>query len=166
MEITYELTQKDFTQAFFAHRNRKPVMKWTRRIIILLLIGLFVFLLFGATLAHNIRPLLPMFGIIILWIAVASGVTYWWSARRQFRKQPGAQGQRSLLLDASGTHWRWDGGNSDVEWKNYIRTVEGKDQILFYTSPVCFNILPKRALAPEQLPEIRDLLKQNIPASR
>jgi len=54
------------------------------------------------------------------------------------------------------------GGAGDIEWKNYIRSVEGKNQILFYTSPACFNILPKRAVAEEQLRELRDLLKQNI----
>ena len=65
-------------------------------------------------------------------------------------------------LDASGAHWKWNGGSSDVEWRNYIRSVEGTDQILFYTSPVCFNILPKRAIGPQQLAEVRGVLQQNI----
>jgi hypothetical protein len=65
-------------------------------------------------------------------------------------------------LDASGAHWRWNGGSSDVEWKNYIRSVEGKNQILFYTSPACFNILPKRTIGAEQLGELRSLLNQKV----
>jgi len=69
------------------------------------------------------------------------------------------------VLDSSGAHRRWNGGSADVEWRNYIRSVEGKNQILFYTSPACFNILPKRALAVEQLSELRELLKQNIQVS-
>ena len=71
-----------------------------------------------------------------------------------------------LTLDASGAHWRWNGGSSDVDWKNYIRWAEGRNQILFYTSPACFNILPKRAIAAEQLNEIRSLLNQNIQVAK
>lgn len=96
-------------------------------------------------------------------------VLWWlprWSMSRQFFKQPGAHGPRTLLLDELGAHWRWNGGSSDIEWKNYIRSVEGKSQFLFYTSPACFNILPKRALEAEQLVELRTLLKQHIPSSR
>jgi hypothetical protein len=120
MEISYELTEKDFSEALVVHRNRNTLSKWSRRIL--------------------------------------------WTMRRQFRKQPGAHGPRKVLLDSSGAHWRWNGGSADVEWKNYIRSVEGRNQILFYTSPACFNIVPKRALETEQLSEVREMLKQNIHA--
>jgi hypothetical protein len=66
------------------------------------------------------------------------------------------------MLDASGAHWRWNGGSADGEWRNYTRSIEGAHQILFYTSPSCFNILPKQALNPDQLAELRALLAQNI----
>jgi hypothetical protein len=39
----------------------------------------------------------------------------------------------------------------------------GRDQILLYTSPACFNIAPKRALCKEDLIEVLPLLKQRIP---
>jgi hypothetical protein len=53
-----------------------------------------------------------------------------------------------------------------VEWKNYVRSVEGKNHILFYTSPACFNIVPKRALGKEELIRVLALLKQRIPPER
>jgi len=111
--------------------------------------------------AQMAKDLLPLLGLVIAWIAII-WILPRWSMRRQFLKQPGAHGPRTLLLDSTGAHWRWDGGSSDVEWRNYILSVEGKNQFLFYTSPACFNILPKRALAAAQLSEIRELLKQNI----
>ncbi len=107
------------------------------------------------------KGLLPFFVLVVIWIGVL-WVLPWWMMRRQFSGQPGAHGPRTLTLDATGAHWRWDGGSSDVEWKNYIRSVEGKNQILFYTSPACFNIVPKRAIAAGQLGELRSLLSQNI----
>jgi YcxB-like protein len=162
MEIRYQLTQKDFTESFAAHRNRRPVVKWLRRIIALTMLLGSAFLLFGAVRTGNTRTLMPFFGLVALWLVILGGLPYWMSARKQFLKQPGAQGPRTALLDDTGAHWRWNGGSSDVEWKNYIRSVEGKNQILFYTSPACFNILPKRAIAAEQLAELRSLLNQNI----
>jgi len=56
--------------------------------------------------------------------------------RRQFLQQPGAHGPKTLTLNASGARWKWNGASSDIEWKNYIR----------YTSPACFDILPKRGI--------------------
>jgi len=111
------------------------------------------------------RNLAPFFGLLAMWIAILWLLPRW-SMGRQFTKQPGAHGPRTLLLDASGAHWRWDGGSSDVGWKNYIRSAEGENLILFYTSPVCFNMLPKRGLAPEQLAAVRSLLQENIPARK
>jgi len=70
------------------------------------------------------------------------------------------------MFDGTGAHWRWNGGTGDVEWRNYIRWVEGKNQFLFYTSPGCFNILPKRALNSDQLAELRDTLKQNVSVAK
>ena len=64
------------------------------------------------------------------------------------------------------THWRWDDGSSDILWKNYIRWTEGDKQILLYSSPACFSMLPKRALNPAQLTELREILKQKIQQAR
>ena len=107
------------------------------------------------------KDLLRFLGLVLLWI-VLLWVFPRWNMKRQFRNQPGAQGPRTVIFEADGAHWRWDGGSSDVAWKNYIRWVEGKGQILFYTSPACFNILPTRGLQPEQMVALREMLKQNI----
>jgi len=49
-----------------------------------------------------------------------------------------------------------------VQPTTHIRWIEGKNQILPYTSPACFNILPIRALMPEQVADLRGMLKQYI----
>jgi hypothetical protein len=162
MEITYELTQKDFTESFAAHRNRRPFVKWARRTIVWVTLLALVLVLFGSIRSGNTRTLLPFFGVVGLWLLVLAGLPTWWGARRQFLKQPGARGVRTVLFEDIGAQWRWNGGSSMVEWKNYIRSVEGKNQFLLYTSPACFNIVPKRALRKEDLDEFRSLLKQRI----
>lgn len=55
-------------------------------------------------------------------------------------------------------------GSSDVERKNYVRSLASKNQFLLYRSPACFNIIPKRALVTERMSEIRNLLTQRVPA--
>jgi hypothetical protein len=166
MEISYELTQKDFTESFAAHRHRRSAVNWIRAVAFWVTILGLAFLLFGAIRTGNTRALMPLFILAIFWLLILGGLPLSISARRQFLKQPGAHGPRTAVFDAAGTHWRWNGGSSDVEWKNYIRSLEGENQILLYTSPACFNILPKRAMTPEQLGDLRSLLNQNIPTSK
>ncbi len=164
MQIVYELTEKDFTEAYSAHRNRKPLTKWLRRIFIWSFVLFAAVVLFGFLVkpsAQMARNLMPFFGLVVMWILVIWFLPRW-LMRRQFLKQPGAHGQRTVTLGADGVHWRWNGGSSDIEWKNYIRSVEGKNQILFYTSPACFNIIPKRAIATDQLNDLRELLNGNV----
>ena len=163
MEISYELTQKDFTESFSAHRRRRSAANWIRGVVFWMIILGVAFLLFGAIRTGNTRTLMPLFLLATLCLLILGGLPLSISARKQFLKQPGAHGPRTVVFDDAGTHWRWNGGSSDVEWKNYIRSVEGENQILFYTSPACFNILPKRAMTAEQLGDLRSLLDQNIP---
>jgi hypothetical protein len=163
MQIDYELTLRDFIDAFTAHRYRTVSRKWLTRLFMSITLLLAVLLLIGVLVKPNpqdTKILMPYFVFVFLWIG-AMLVLPRWSARRQFLKQPGAHGPRTVLLDATGVHWRWNGGSSDIDWKNYIRAVEGKSQFLLYTSPACFNIIPKRALSSEGLIELRHMLNQN-----
>jgi hypothetical protein len=168
MQIRYELTQRDFTEAYTVHRNRKTWRKWARRSFISIA-GLFTaVVLFGLLVKpswQQAKALMPLFILVPMWIAVL-WLLPWWLMRRQFLQQPGAHGPKTLTLSEAGESWKWSGGSSDVEWKNYIRYMEGKNQILFYTSPACFNILPKRNIAPEQLIDLRERLKQYIPVAK
>jgi len=162
--IAYQLSEKDFIAAYATHRKRKAFGKWINRIVFWLTLLVAAAIIFGLILQHGVRltkDYLPFSCLVLLWILILEA---WprWTVKQQFRKQPGAQGPRTVSFDADGLHWLWDGGSADVAWKNYIRWAEGKDQILFYTSPACFSILPTRALDPVQLAELREVLKQNI----
>jgi len=166
MEIDYELTQQDFMEAYGAHRNRNTPMKWVRLIAFWLVIGFAAFLLYGSILAHNTRVLLPFFVLAILWLVVIDGVLPRRLLRGQYTKQPGARTAKKAHVGCLWNPLAMERGSRHVQWKNYIRTVEGEKQILFYTSPACFNILPKLALNPEQLNEFRTMLAQNIHAEK
>jgi len=74
------------------------------------------------------------------------------------------EGERHSNHDAgyAGIHLQWNGGSAETGWANYIRWLESDTELLLYTSPACFNILPKRSLLPEQLAEVRTRLSKNI----
>ena len=164
MELKYELTQRDFLDCFIAHRNRSGTTKWFLCLVVFLS---FIMLGFGLVSfatrpqTQSVSSLAMMCGVAALWSFVMWGAPRL-TARNQFSKQPGAHGPRTAMLDAVGVHWRWSGGSADIEWKNFIRFYEAKNQFLFYTSPVCFNIVPKRALNEEQIRQFRALLAQNL----
>jgi YcxB-like protein len=168
MQITYELNEKDFVEAYSVHRNRRSFMKWAYRIFFWIIVALASVIFISFLVQPNTqagKDLLRFLALVLFWIILLWALPRW-TMRRQYRNQPGAKGPRTLLLDAEGAHWRWNGGSADVVWKNYIRWVEGKHQILFYTSPACFNILPTREVQSAQLTEIREMLKQNIQGAK
>ncbi|HTV64514.1 MAG TPA: YcxB family protein [Bryocella sp.] len=168
MQITYELTQKDFFDSLIAHRNRSAVTRWSLRIILTVVFAfaaLGIFLLVIRPSSHVLSNAAPLIGLAVFW-GVLLWACPWWAARNQFRKQPSAQGPRTLELDTTGVHWRWDGGTADIEWKNITRFLETKNEFLLYTSPAAFNMVPKRALTPEQVSELRALLSEHVNSSR
>ena len=70
-----------------------------------------------------------------------------------------------MTLDGSGIRWRWKGGQADVEWTNFVRFLESNSLFLLYTSPACFNIVPKRAFAPGETELFRGLLQEKLGAT-
>ena len=164
MQLISELTQKDFIESIIAHRNHNSVTKWSLRLltsILLLFIALGLLLLI---VRRDAQSIMPMLVVAAGWSLFIWGMP-WLSARTQFSKQPSAQGQRMLEVDSAGVHWKWNGGASDMEWRSFIRCLESKDHFLLYSSPKCFNTVPKRAFTPEQSAEFRSLVKHNIPGS-
>jgi YcxB-like protein len=151
MQITFELTEQDFVEAYKTHCSRGPSNKWRKAIwFVFLVVFLGAFILWA--IANNTSELSSYFPLAILgvgWFVVIR----WFqrrSMRKQFRDQPGAHGPRTVTFDGEGAHWRWEGGSSDVTWKHYIRWIEDDKQILLYSSPAYFTMLPKRGLSPEQ----------------
>ena len=161
MEITYELTQKDFFDSIIAHRNAR----WSFRIAlgIALLSGAVFVVVIVAQPALRTTTNAVTTVALIAFLVLCTWIAPWRAARNQFRRQPSAHGPRTLTLDSKGMHWRWDGGAADVEWKNVTRYLEAKDGFLLYVSPAVFNMVPKRALSASQLNDLRSLLAAHVP---
>jgi hypothetical protein len=164
MEIPYQLTQRDFYDSIIAHRNRNVFSKWLYRLNkALALAGLALVIIFGVSVipyAEWPSSYVPLF-LLCIFIACLLWISPRLIAGSQFSKQPAVQGPRTVLIDSVGAHWRFNGGSSEHEWKNFVRVLETKTHFLFYSSPASFNPVPKRALTPEQMAEFRALLLQH-----
>jgi YcxB-like protein len=147
-----------------AHRNATRSFRIALPIVFLIA-GLTIIALVMRPTSDTLLNVVPLLGLALLW-ALCKWASPWWDARSQFRKQPSAQGPRTLLLDGTGIHWRWDGGTADIEWKNVIRYLESNNEFFLYGSPAAFNMVPKRALSAEQLTEFRSLLAEHVESSR
>jgi hypothetical protein len=164
MELKYSLTQEDFLESLIFHRNPTAFLKWCLRLlaaIVFCSVAVYIFYITKRSTINTLSGAVPLLAMTLAWFWIfLAGPRR--AARRQFRKQPAAQGSWTLLIDDSGVHARWEGGSSEVEWKNYIRWRESNNLILLYLSPVSWGIIPKRALDPPQLTELRALLEQNV----
>ena len=163
MQFTYSLTQRDFSEAMIAIRNRKAWAKWIFRILPALLVVLIAVSIRTDSRSQLLSSLVPILVLFLFWTFLLWG-SPWLLARQQFLKQPSAQGEHTVSFDRDVVGWHWNGGSSAVEWKNYIRWMETKNQILVCSSPVQCGIIPKRALNAEQLLELRTLLRQKLGA--
>jgi hypothetical protein len=164
MQVTYELIQRDFYEAMIAHRDRKALTRWSIRgliVMALLLIMSAILLLVLKPDLNSLRNLAPFPFLIAFWCLIIWGAP-WWSARSQFKNQPGAKGQKALDVDPAGCHFQGNTGRSETEWSHFVMWLESKNLILLYQSPIVFMILPKRAFAPDQLSEFRALLTQKV----
>jgi hypothetical protein len=168
MEIKYELTQRDFCEAIIAHQRRTRVSQWAHFLMLLMIaiflgFGLFNFAVFPVSQWPSNG--LPFFCIAFFW-AYIGWIGPWQMAKKQFAKQPSAQGLKTVIFDATGTHWIWDGGESKLEWRHYTRVLDSKNHFLFYGSPVVSNVVPKRAFTAEQMADLRTLLTNHMPQGK
>jgi YcxB-like protein len=165
MTVTYELAQRDFYEALLAHRNRSTLTKCFLWFITFMWVACAVITVLGIALRPDLQPqknLLPLVLLGAFWMFIFWG-SPWLAARNHFWKQPSAQGTRTMLLDAAGIHWQWNGGSADVGWRNFVRFQETKNHFLLYSSPAIANIVPKRALTLDQMGAFRQFVTEHLP---
>jgi len=165
MTLQFQFTLEDYRNAFQAHL-KKGASFWTRMMLKLCTVGgtimLLIVILFLVTGQRSANVFLPPLLVGALWVWLGMGGTYMVSARNQFAKNPALREPRRLEIDDAGIKTDAGIASSQTSWKAYLRFVESKDAFLLYTSPACFNIIPKRVLQPQQVDELREVLNRNV----
>jgi hypothetical protein len=165
MQISYELTEQDFRDGFRAYFNSRGVFRWARRLVFVAILLIALLLALGAATGNFnrlfLQTLAPAVIVLGIWIAVL-WLSPWLGARRQFRNQPAAQGTKTLTVSDSGLEWQGTTGKSEAYWITFVRWTESESLLLLFPSPAFFYMLPKRAFAPGQLSEFRQMLVEKI----
>ncbi|MGA8313339.1 MAG: YcxB family protein [Terriglobales bacterium] len=103
-----------------------------------------------------------------LWLVLSAGIGIGVyevpriQVRRSLKNNPSAQGEIVYTFDDKGSLATFPTGESRLDWGAYTKYKETGPMFLLFFSPYRFTSIPKRAMSPEQVEELRGLLKKGI----
>jgi len=156
MELRYQLTNEDITNILRA--SSRPL--WALILFALLLGGMFAvgIYLVGHDLAEG--------GWIWLAISAALGIVVYAlppiQIRRELRRRPDLQGEIVLILSPVGIEVSFTTGKSQLQWRAYNKYKETAHLFVLTASSTSSRFIPKRVMSPQQLEELRGLLRAQI----
>jgi hypothetical protein len=163
VQITYQLTQDDYREAFSAYRHRSTRSRWMFHIcrgVAILTICLAI-LLTLATPVTQFTSLWVIYALALFWIYYV-----WYCphlvARKMIKTSPNANVLRTVELTDAGVHERTEHGEYKTDWKTYAGWTENNHVFALLYSAITFVPVPKRAMSPEQETEFRDLLQRHV----
>jgi len=157
MELRYTITNEDALNGFRAS-SKQP---WSMYLFVLLLALMFVVGIYLVD--HDFAVI----GWIWLALSAAIGIAMYevprFQIRRAMRSNPTLQGEIVLRLSNEGTEFTFATGKSQLQWRAYTKYEETPRLFVLYTPSrsVCF---PKRVMSPQQIEELRGLLRTWIPS--
>jgi len=83
--------------------------------------------------------------------------------RRIYRKHKALHRPYTFSWSENGLTITGTSGEWQVAWSDYLKWAENAQVFILYQAPRLFNIVPKRALAPEQIADLRQCAAR-IPA--
>jgi hypothetical protein len=153
--ISFQATEADLVAAY---RTQFLASVWTRRALRSHAIGATIFA------ALSVWLLGP--DDVNVGMAVLIGVAYWFGlmslllgiiflrlprrVRRIFAQQKSLHGEMRVEWLETSISFQTAHGNSNFEWSDYVRLIEGRDTILLMQSDALFNFIPKSAITPDQ----------------
>jgi hypothetical protein len=156
MEIRFTPTEGDGLNAMRA----SSMPRWSMFLFVLLLALLFLVGIY--LIDHD----LPVAGWVWLALSAVLGIAVYEvpriQVRRSLRSSPSAQGEIVFVLDDKGKVATFPTGESRLEWRAYTKYQETGSIFLLFFSPYRYTSIPKRAMSPEQIEELRGLLKARI----
>ena len=168
MKIVYRITEQDYLEAaklFFA--NQKPPRRVFRKVMPwvggLLLFEAGVYLL--AFPSHNwaIVALFLLLGVYLLYCGYFAIRRF---VRRAYRSNPHFKDDSTADISDSGVHIVTATRDSLSKWGSFVRFLESDRIFVLFYSEFIFIIFPKRAFAPGEVEQLRELLTLNVASAK
>ena len=156
MEVRYTPTAEDSLNAFRA--SKMP--SWAMFLFVLLLSLMFVVGIY--LIGHD----LVLVGWVWLALSVAVGIAVYQVPRvqalRSLKTNPSARGEIVWTLEETGTVTTFATGKSQLQWEAYTGYKETDHVFLLFCGNGRSTAIPKRAMSPELLDDLRKLFNTKI----
>lgn len=169
MKITYRITERDFMGAYDLFvKNEKPArrrisrraMPWLGGLLIALQV---LVLIIGA----DVNKAVVAFGFLLgAYFLYCGGFALRRFFRNAYRKDQRFQQEFTTEASDAGVHMESPTEDSHMKWQSFTRYLESEQSFLLFQADWIFNIIPKRAFAPGEADQFRDLLHRNVPADK
>src|SRR5579871_1394260 len=163
MQIQYQISEDDYVSAGkLAMRKRSKLAAyqlyfWSALGVLIIAAG--VIAAIGKSSFSGMLPVL-LWGSILLLLPLLWGYQF----RRVYRKAPLLRDPRTLDIDDNALHFATANSEGRTTWEAYIKFAENESVfILFQQGNQIFVPIPKRELAPVQIPEPRSLFETHLP---
>jgi hypothetical protein len=147
----------------------RPLLKW----ILILSVAVLIFVIF-----HNPQTAAPSparsspssitffcinFSPYTLILSIIAGLFIWgkYSHRRNWQKRDKKELNR-VTLSPAGLLWETHATRVESKWIQYERFAETPTVFVLFLSDKLGNVLPKRAMTPDQITQTRNLLTSSI----
>jgi YcxB-like protein len=158
MELHYRLTEEDLLNSWRGSpKPRFGLFLYILLLALLVLVGMYL-------IQNNFVWLGGLSVVSSIVIRIAAFEVPRMRARRAFKNSPSIQGEIDVTFTDKGAVWKYPTGESYLNWQGYIKHKETGVAFLLYHSPDRYTFIPKRAMSPEQIEELRGMLKIQIPA--
>jgi len=156
MELRYILTNEDITNILRV--SSRPL--WALFLFAVLLAAMFAVGIY--LVGHDLAEV----GWIWLAISAALGVVVYAlpsiQIRRELRRRPDLQGEIVLRLSPEGIELTFPTGKSQLQWRAYTKYKETAHLFVLTALSSGSRFIPKRVMSPQQLEEMRGLLRTQI----
>jgi YcxB-like protein len=156
LTIRFRLTEEDGLNAMRASSMpSRGMFLFVSLLALLFLVGIYL-----------INQNFPVAGWLWLVMSVVIGIAVYevprFQVKRSLRGSPSAQGEIVLALDDEGTVATFPTGESRLNWRAYTKYKETGSMFLLFLSPYRYMSIPKRAMTPQQIEDLRALVKARI----
>jgi hypothetical protein len=165
MKIVYRITEEDYMEAHdlfraneeWTRRMSRRTMPWMGGLIILLSI---VNLSFGKD--HFVSVPFGLMGVYFLYCGFALRRFF----RKLYRKDQRYQHEITADISEDGVHVVTPTADTQMKWSAIVRFLESDEIFMFFYAEWVFSVVPKRAFAPGEINQFRELLHRKIPVSK
>lgn len=161
--LDVQLTEEDHLSATYAHLRRGGLARVLRLAMLALYALIVLGLLFALALGKGNPTALGVWVLMGFWL---SGIYYWyipWASRRYFRQYESMRLVQRYEANDSGLQIRGEHGEARLEWGDFVRWKEGRQEFLLYVNSRQYLIFPKRCFRSENdMLEFRRLAQSGI----